>query len=269
MDQIPINPQDTAAHEQLFPALEAFKGYFSEKQKLLADLEDKLNYKFVNRSLLIEALSHRSAVSEFEAHSKKANMKVSIGLLRWNERLEFLGDSVLGLTVTTMLWRLSNQIDEGQMSRMKAASVSEAALAKVAKTLNLGSHIFLGRGERQAQGANRDSLLADCLEAVFGAIYLDGGIETAIKVVSLHLQDIVTLRDRSHTDYKTAYQELVQQRLQITPTYIILSEVGPDHRKSFEVGVYLNDKLVAKGLGLSKKLASMDAARQALLLEQN
>ncbi len=269
MDQIPINPQDTAALVQLFPALEAFKGYFSEKQKLLADLEDKLHYKFRNPSLLIEALSHRSAVSEFEAHCKKAHIKVPAGVLRWNERLEFLGDSVLGLTVTTMLWKLSDQVDEGQMSRMKAASVSEAALAKVAKTLNLGTHIFLGRGERQAQGAERDSLLADCLEAVFGAVYLDAGIETAMKIVSLHLQDIVTLGESSHIDYKTAYQELVQQRLQMTPTYLILSEVGPDHRKNFEVGVYLNNKLVAKGLGLSKKSASMDAARQALILEQN
>jgi len=269
MDQIPIHPQDAAEFQPSQFGLEAFKEYFSEKQKMLAALEDKLNYKFLRQSLLIEALSHRSAVAEFEAHAKKSKLKLLPGEVRWNERLEFLGDSVLGLTVTTMLWSLSHKFDEGQMSRMKAACVSESALAQVAKRLDLGSHIFLGRGEILAHGGHRDSLLADGLEAVFGAIYLDRSIEIAMNIVAQHMRETVTLGDQSKIDYKTAYQELVQQRYQVTPTYQSLSEDGPDHKKSFEVGVYLQEKLVAKGLGFSKKTASMDAARQALILEQN
>lgn len=268
MDDISIATRDDAAFGEHIRRLEAFRGYFPEKQDALKSLECKLGYKFKNQDLLIEALTHRSAAAEFDAYIRKRNgRKESLLLsegLRWNERLEFLGDSVLGLAMTTLIWQQNLGFDEGKMSRLKAAAVSEPALASVARSLGLGQHVFLGRGELQADAANRDSLLADALEAVFGAIYIDGGVNPAIEVITTHMKSMVLQNELVGTDYKTTFQELIQQKLQVTPTYRSLNEIGPDHRKYFEVGVFINEDLIATGSGLNKKLASQNAAYLAL-----
>lgn len=268
MDDLSIATRDNAAFGEHIRRLEAFKGYFPEKQDALTSLECKLGYTFNDKSLLIEALTHRSAAAEFDAYIRKRNSCEASSSptqgLRWNERLEFLGDSVLGLAVTTLIWEQNLGFDEGKMSRLKAAAVSEPALASVARSLALGDHVFLGRGELQADAANRDSLLADALEAIFGAIYMDGGVMHALDTITLHMKPLLIQNELIGTDYKTTFQELIQQKLQVTPTYRCLNEVGPDHRKHFEVGVFISDNLVATGTGLSKKLASQNAAYSAL-----
>ena len=188
MDIISVTPTKNAASREDMRKLELFVGYFPEKQRKLSILEGKLGYIFKDKGLLIEALTHRSALVEFEAYMRKKN-HVYADEFRWNERLEFLGDSILGLTVTTLIWKKSDTFDEGQMSRIRSSTVSEHSLAEIARKIEIGPHIFLGRGETLAKAADRDSLLADVLEAIFGAIYLDGGVEKAMHVIEEHLKE--------------------------------------------------------------------------------
>ena len=191
-----------------------------------------------------------------------ADSKVS---LPWNERVEFLGDAVLSLVISTYLWNLDTVYSEGDLSRIRSSLVNEKSLAEIAKEFNLADSILLGRGEEKAGGRKRDALLADTLEAVIGAVYQDGGFTAASKVIhSLFANTLARPFEHSVCDYKTRLQEWSQDIFRQTPTYKLLSQSGPDHAKEFVVAVCLEETEIAQGKGNSKKRASQNAAENAL-----
>ena len=217
----------------------------------MESLEKKLGYRFRNRDLLSEALNHSSYANEHK------------GGLGSNERLEFLGDSVLGFVSAEYLFRLHADLPEGDLTRMRAALVCEQSLYEVAKTLDLGGYLKLGRGEEAGGGRKRQSILADAVEAVFAAVYLDGGIEKARElIVRVLLSQAPAAEERK--DYKTTLQEVVQRRSGQVLTYHMVDQSGPDHNKKFLFEVRLNDRPVGRGEGRSKKEAEQAAARDAL-----
>ena len=221
---------------------------------MIKDLEAAIGYSFKNITLLQNALTHSSHANERWHDS-----------LMSNERLEFLGDSVLGMVAAEHLYRNFPDRPEGELTRMRADMVCEQALAIVADRLNLGQHILLGHGEDQTGGRKRASILADAVESVIAAMFLDGGMEPA-----RHFIETFVLREPSactkavNTDYKTALQELVQRKKNQTLSYELVGQSGPDHDKRFDVTVYLNGKPLGTGTGSSKKRAEQDAARDAL-----
>ena len=221
----------------------------------MRDLEKKLNYTFRNQALLEEALNHSSYANEHRA-----------GGLRSNERLEFLGDSVLGFVTAEFLFCQHPDLPEGDLTRIRAALVCEQSLYEVAQKLGLGQYLKLGRGEEAGGGRERISILADATEAVFAAVYLDGGIEAASALIHRCLLDaekeeVVEERRR---DYKTALQELVQRQADQVLTYHMTGEAGPDHDKTFQAEVQLNGLPIGAGSGHSKKEAEQAAAKAAL-----
>ncbi len=216
------------------------------------------NYRFTNPSFLIEALTHKSYVNERRDSGRKHN-----------ERLEFLGDAVLSLIVSDYLTRQYPEFSEGTLSKLKAKLVSEAPLANVARKLDLGARLKLGRGEERSNGRDKASLLADVLEAVIAAVYLDGGFEASrtftMEALTDELRDIDVLQGQSGgDDYKTRFQEWCQKRYESLPRYVVVRETGPDHQKVFEVEVQVNDSVFGIGRGLSKKEAEQEAAQRAL-----
>ena len=221
----------------------------------MQELEKKLNYTFQNPALLEEALSHSSYANEHRS-----------ARLRSNERLEFLGDSVLGFVTAEFLFLQHPDLPEGDLTRIRAALVCEQSLYEVARKLNLGAYLRLGRGEESGGGRTRTSILADATEAVFAAVYLDGGIAAASALIHRVLLDaereeVVEERRR---DYKTALQELVQRQADQVLAYRMVGEAGPDHAKTFQAEVLLNGKILGGGSGHSKKEAEQAAARSAL-----
>jgi len=187
-----------------------------------------------------------------------------------NETLEFLGDAVLGLAVSHLLWNRFPDYNEGNLSRLRSAVVNERELATVASELNLGGYLFLGRGEEGTGGREKPSLLADALEALLAAVYLDGGLDAAINVVKrifAEYLDPVRLEQPLETldkDYKTQLQEITQNRLKLTPMYSVEGEEGPDHDKVFYMNVAIQGQVIAHGMGKSKKDAQQVAAKRAL-----
>lgn len=227
----------------------------------LSKLESKLSYRFNNRQLLEEACRHSSFVNEQpETHGASSTMKD-------NERLEFLGDAVLNLVVGHMLMERYLELPEGDLSRMRANLVNESELASVAREIDLGEFLRLGRGEIQSHGREKKSILADAFEAVIAAIYLDGGFDAAQRFIRNRFVERVsgTATPVSPTDYKSRLQEIVQTAHKGMPTYHVIGESGPDHDKTFVVRIAVCD-LEAEGVGKSKKTAEQDAARRALLL---
>lgn len=220
---------------------------------MIKELETAIGYRFHNISLLQNAL----------AHSSYANERWHNGLMS-NERLEFLGDSVLGMLVAEYLYRTFPDRPEGELTRMRADMVCERTLAKVANRIGLGVHLLLGKGEEQGGGRNRDSILADALESVIAACYLDGGMGAALAFVEKFILVNVPVAKFHNTDYKTALQERVQQKKNQTLVYSLVGESGPDHDKQFVVELTLNGESVGKGVGSSKKRAEQDAARDAM-----
>ena len=225
----------------------------------MQELEKKLNYTFRNPALLAEALSHSSYANEHRASH-----------LNSNERLEFLGDSVLGFVTAEYLFTQHPDLPEGDLTRIRAALVCEQSLYEVAKKLGLGHHLKLGRGEEAGGGRERTSILADATEAVFAAVYLDGGIAEASALIHRVLLDaereeVVEERRR---DYKTALQELVQKQADQVLSYHMVGEQGPDHAKIFMAEVRLNGEAFGSGSGRSKKEAEQAAARSALKVLQ-
>ena len=221
----------------------------------MRELEKKLNYTFRNPNLLSEALSHSSYANEHRSAG-----------LRSNERLEFLGDSVLGFVTAEFLFLQHPDLPEGDLTRIRAALVCEQSLYEVARKLDLGRYLKLGRGEEAGGGRERTSILADATEAVFAAVYLDGGIGAASTLIHRVLLDaekeeVVEERRR---DYKTALQELVQRQADQVLTYRMIGEEGPDHDKTFLAEVLLNGTQVGTGSGHSKKEAEQSAAKAAL-----
>jgi len=214
-------------------------------------LDLALGVGFADPELRRAALTHRSYAFER-------------GLALTNERLEFLGDSVLGLVVTDMSYRAFPDMPEGQLAKLRAAIVNMQALADVARTLDLGSIVLLGRGEEQSGGREKSSILADALEAVFGAVYMDRGLDAARALIERLFRPRMDAyaRGEGDRDHKTMLQELASQQIRSMPEYR-LSERGPDHEKEFTATVYLGGEAFGRGVGRSKKEAEQQAAREA------
>jgi len=215
-------------------------------------LEERLGYQFKNRSLLENALTHSSYANEHRDSG-----------LSSNERLEFLGDSVLGMVVADHLYREHPQMPEGELTRTRAAMVCEGSLVEVARALDLGKYLRLGKGEDAGGGRERPSILADATEAVLAAVYLDGGIAQARRVIRTLILGNEEEMSASR-DYKTALQELIQKESGQKLTYRLVGEEGPDHAKRFSVEVELNGKTVGAGEGRTKKAAEQNAAKAAI-----
>ena len=221
-----------------------------------AILEDKLDYVFRDASLVETALTHRSWMNETQDTLRTDN-----------ERLEFLGDAVLALVSSDLLMRRFPEQPEGELSKARAAIVNEAGLARIADTLTLGQWIFLGRGEEQAGGRLKRSLLANAFEALVGAVYLDGGFAAAYRVAGQLIEpSLADVPAEANKDFKSRLQELAQAKLQMAPSYTVLSERGPDHAKTFEVAILIGDKEYGRAFGRSKKEAQQNAAEQALAI---
>lgn len=220
---------------------------------MIKELEAAIGYQFRNLMLLENALTHSSYANERWHNS-----------LRSNERLEFLGDSILGMIVADHLYRNFPDRPEGELTRMRADMVCEQSLAVVANRIGLGRHLMLGHGEEQGGGRKRNSILADAVESVIAACYLDGGYEAALKFVNTFVLSDIPVVKYHNADYKTALQEKVQQKKNQTLSYHLVGEEGPDHDKRFRVEVHLNGNVVGSGTGTSKKRAEQDAARAAL-----
>ena len=220
---------------------------------MIKDLEEAIGYRFRNITYLQNAL----------AHSSYANERWHDSLMS-NERLEFLGDSILGMVVAKHLYENFPDRPEGELTRMRADMVCETSLARVADQVGLGKHLLLGHGEEQGGGRERPSILADAVESVIAASFLDGGMEAAEGIIRRFVLCNVPVSKLQNKDYKTALQELVQQKKNQILSYRLVGESGPDHDKQFSVEVSLNDKVVGRGTGSSKKRAEQDSARAAI-----
>ena len=220
---------------------------------MIKDLEVAIGYRFQNITVLQNALTHSSYANERWHDS-----------LKCNERLEFLGDAVLGMVVAEHLYCNYPDRPEGELTRMRADMVCETALAAAANKVELGKHMLLGNGEEQGGGRTRPSILADAFESVIAAAFLDGGMAAAKSIIERFILTNVPVKKLQNQDYKTELQELVQKKRNQTITYELVSESGPDHDKSFTVELRLNGKVVGRGTGSSKKRAEQDAARAAL-----
>lgn len=219
-------------------------------------LEETIGYKFNNRELLNTALSHSSYANE------------SKGARESNERLEFLGDSVLSVIVAEYLFKNYRNYPEGELTKLRAALVCEKSLAAFSREMNIGEYLMLGKGEAQNGGRERPSILADAFEALLAAIFLDGGMDVAKKHVMRFVEPEIkhhTVEEAFH-DYKTQLQEIIQRNPEEELTYVLVSEEGPDHDKRFTVEVRLNSNVIGNGSAHSKKQAEQYAAKQALSL---
>ena len=229
-------------------------GFSPDTLRRLSELEDRLQYRFHDISLLATALTHSSWANEHNTVH--------------NERLEFLGDAVLELNVSHEIYKRFPQEREGGMTRLRSRLVSEGKLAELARSLKLGDMLFMGRGEEAQGGRERAALIADAMEAVLGAVYLDGGHKEASALIHRLYADRWPApgTDRRSKDYKTRLQEIVQQNPEERLSYVVESESGPDHDKHFVVAVRFNSDRVARGEGRSKKAAEQHAAKEALKL---
>lgn len=216
-------------------------------------LEERLDYHFKDISLLENALIHSSYANEHH-----------LGGIHSNERLEFLGDSILGVVVADSLYRTFPELPEGNLTRLRASLVCENSLVLVAKELQLGAYLKLGKGEEAGGGRTRPSINADAVEAVLAAVYLDGGIDEARRIIQRFILNNMAKAYEASRDYKTALQELVQRKSGQVLTYHLVGESGPDHAKQFTMEVRLNEQPVGQGTGRSKKEAEQMAARAAI-----
>lgn len=216
-------------------------------------LQAKIQYTFRDTALLERALSHSSYVNERQnAHQS-------------NERLEFLGDSVLGFITAEYYYSQFKAYPEGDLTKLRAAMVCEKSLCMFARELDLGSYLLLGKGEICTGGRDRSSILADAFEALIAAIYLDGGMEEAKRFVLRYVRKAAGTSGAFH-DYKTKLQEIIQKNPEESVEYVHVGESGPDHDKRFTVEVHLNSNVIGRGVGKSKKIAEQEAAREALTL---
>lgn len=221
-------------------------------KEMLQELQGKIGYQFQNEALLKQALTHSSFANEQK-----------INKLNNYERLEFLGDAVLELVSSEFLFNENKDMPEGQLTRLRASMVCEPALAYCARDINLNSYILLGKGEEATGGRERDSITSDVMEAVIGAIFLDGGIENAKKFIYRFV--LSDLEDKIlFMDSKTLLQEEIQKKNTAQLRYDLVGETGPDHDKQFRVEAYLDDKRIGSGVGRTKKAAEQQAAYEAL-----
>ncbi|MDI3518343.1 MAG: ribonuclease [Caldanaerobacter sp.] len=238
----------------LLCSLKNFERGIKVSKKVLTYLEQKINYEFKDKTLLLEALTHSSW-----AHEGK-NEKVS------NERLEFLGDSVLSLVISEYLYKNRKDLEEGSLSKYRAEIVCEPSLARCARKIELGSFLRMGKGEEISGGRDRDSILADTMEALLAAVYLDGGLEAVRRVILDLFKEIIdeVLKGIIYRDYKTRLQEVVQSMEVGKITYELVEEIGPDHNKTFVTQVKIGDVVLGIGQGKSKKESEQAAAMEAL-----
>lgn len=229
--------------------------FFRSRAGLKEGLEQRLGYKFRNKALLEEALTHRSFLKEA---GKERNSSY--------ERMEFLGDAVLGLSVSSYLFENFPDKDEGELTKLKATLVSEVNLSRRAKLISLGKYLYLSTEEEKSGGRTRTSILSDSYEAILGAVFIDGGLAAAEQFIRTHLLKNLkeTAEDKSMHNYKGELLELLQAEGEGTPKYEVLEEEGPDHQKMFTIGVYSKGKLLGRGKGASKKEAEQNAAMMAL-----
>lgn len=223
---------------------------------VLDDLEELLGYSFQNRTLLAQALTHRSYVNEHEEEQ-----------LRHNESLEFLGDSVLGFLISSRIFQRYPELTEGELSKIKAYLVSAANLVKLAEGIRLGNFVRLSRGEEKTGGRSKRAIIVDAYEAIIGAIYLDGSVEAASNFVGRQIErflEDLDIRQLTYGDFKSALQELLHNLGRPEPVYRVVDEIGPDHKKTFVVQVAVEGKVVAESSGKTKKEAQQSAARLAL-----
>ena len=225
------------------------------ENETIKEFQEKIGYKFKNEKLIIEALSHSSYANECKKQRKN------------NERLEFLGDSVLSVIVSDYIFEHFKHLPEGELTKLRASLVCEQALFDFSQKIDLGKYIFLGKGEEITGGRERPSIVSDAFEAVIAAIYLDGGLNVASKyVLSFIPEDVKPHSVVSFVDYKTALQEIIQKNPEEKVEYVLTDESGPDHDKKFTVNVMLNSNVIGTGIGKSKKSAEQNAAKEALSL---
>lgn len=222
------------------------------RSKQLDKLQALLKIKFRNKRILNIALTHSSYINEHQLTSE------------YNERLEYLGDSVLGLVVNEYLYRRFENYKEGELARIKSVVVSESVLSVVAGKLNLGNFLLMGKGEETTGGRERPSILANTLEAVIGAYYLDGGLKAVRHFILRFIKEYIEDNACREHDPKTALQEYAQKKYKEPPEYRITDETGPDHNKQFTVSLYIIGKRISSGTGSSKRKAEMNAAAEAM-----
>ncbi|HSX57661.1 MAG TPA: ribonuclease III [Candidatus Saccharimonadales bacterium] len=222
---------------------------------MFEELEKNLKINFKNKDLLKSAFIHRSYLNE---HAEEK--------LPHNERLEFLGDSVLGFIVSEHLFNTYPDKPEGDLTNYRSSIVNARTLAEVAKDLSLGKYLLLSKGEEATGGRERQYLLANTFEAFLGALYLDLGIKPCSELLNAHLIPRLNsiISQKLYKDYKSAFQEKAQEKVNITPIYQVIEETGPDHDRTFKVGVFLGEEKAGEGAGKSKQLAEQEAARSAL-----
>lgn len=218
------------------------------------ELEKTIRITFKNKNLLKTALTHRSYLNEAKDN------------LLSNERLEFLGDAVLELIVSDYLYRTYLHLNEGRLTNLRSAIVKTQTLAKIASNLTMGKYLFLSKGEETSGGRENISLLADAFEALLGAIYLDQGIERVRKFISTYLLPLLPdiIETRAYLDYKSNLQAIIQEKREITPTYKVIKESGPDHDKTFYVVCMADSVKLGRGKGKNKQAAEQEAAKEAL-----
>lgn len=222
----------------------------------MKEIEKNIEYTFKNKELLETALTHTSYAYE--------NNKES------NEKLEFLGDSILEYISSEYLYKNYKNLREGEMTKVRATVVCEKSLHQVAQKHHLDEYIKVGKSEKHTHGNKKPAIMADCVEAIIAAIYLDGGIEPAQKFIIKNLEEPIKIATQNvgDKDYKTVLQEKLQEKGEVKIEYTIIKETGPDHDKTFEAEVEVDGKILAKGTGKSKKAAQMQAAKKALELLQ-
>lgn len=220
------------------------------------ELEERIGYRFRDAALLREALTHKSFSNEQPGRA-----------MAHNERLEYLGDAVLDLAVSDLLFRAYPALPEGELTRIRAEVVSERGLAEIGRRLGLGECLLLGRGEEKSGGRDKDSLVADALEALLGAVFRDGGLIPAAVLVETFFTPAVTrsARHKAGVDHKTRLQELFQGRCGRPPVYVLVDAEGPDHDRVYTVEVRFDAEIIGRGRGRTKKAAEQEAAREALL----
>lgn len=222
----------------------------------MEQLEKIIGYQFKDKNILTEALTHSSYANETKGKH-----------IVCNERLEFLGDSVLSVVVSEYIFKTYTDIPEGELTKLRASLVCEKSLFEFAKKINLGDYLILSRGEKNSGGTKRPSILSDAFEALIAAVFLDGGIEEAKKfILGLIKPEINSHKQNVFKDYKTTLQEIIQKNPGEHLEYYLIGESGPDHNKHFTVEVHLNSNVIGKGGGKSKKEAEQQAAREALEL---
>ena len=222
----------------------------------MEELERKIGYQFKNKALMREAITHSSYAKERKSQH-----------IKYNERLEFLGDAVLSIVVSDYIFKHCPELPEGELTKLRASLVCEKSLFEFAKIIDLGKYLILSKGERNNGGAERPSILSDAFEALIAAIYIDGGSEPASKhILNFVIPAIKNSKTKKNKDYKTTLQEIVQKNPGEKLEYVLVAESGPDHNKHFVVEVHLNSNVIGKGGGRSKKEAEQQAAHEALEL---